>query len=211
VIIEFEMHNLEGLVLLSRVTYKKAVNVLTRAFWEDPLNIYFFPDETKRRVFLPAFFEFRLNQGKACGKVYVTSDDVEGIAIWKYHDKLDISFWKTLRLGGLRTYRLYGRKLINKMMKVGDWSANRRKELIKSPYLHLGSFAVDPEMQGKGFASRLIRPMLAYLDEIGLDCCLETQSESNVSLYEHYGFEILGKSVMPDANLPHWSMIRYPQ
>jgi ribosomal protein S18 acetylase RimI-like enzyme len=210
-IVAFEMYNLEGLVPLSSSTFKKAVNVLIRAFWDDPLNAYFFPDETKRKRILPAFFEFRLKQGKACGEVYVTSDDVEGIAIWKYHDKLDISFWKILRLGGLKLYRLCGRALINRMMKTNEWSDNRRNELANPPYLHLGSFAVDPEMQCKGFASKLIRPMLAHLDEMNWDCCLETQSESNVSLYEHYGFEILGKSVMPDTNLPHWNMIRYSQ
>jgi predicted GNAT family N-acyltransferase len=97
------------------------------------------------------------------------------------------------------------------MRKLNDFVTNRRKELATSPYLHLGSLAVDPEMQGKGYGNKLIRPMLAHLDEINWHCYLEAQSESNVSLYEHYGFEILGTCTVTDANIPHWDMIRYAQ
>ena len=202
---------LEGLVPLSKSTFQKCVDVLTRAFWDDPLTVYFFPDETKRKRILPAFFEFRLKQGKHCGEVYVTSDDVEGVAIWKYHDKLDINLWKSIRLGGLKMYRLCGRSLINNMMRINDWSSNRRNELATLPYLHLGSFAVDPEIQGKGYGSKLIRPMLTHLDESKIRGYLEAQSESNVSLYEHFGFEVLAESVVPNTEIPHWDMMRSPQ
>jgi len=202
---------LKGLVHISDSLFEKAVDVLTRAFWNDPLNAYFFPDETKRKRILPAFFEFRLKQGHHCGEVYTTSEDMEGIAIWKYHNKLDITLWRNIRFGGLKLYRLCGRSLVNHMMRINDFVNNRRNQYATTPYLHLGPFAVDPEMQGKGYGSKLIRPMLAHLDEMKWHCYLETQSESHVSLYEHFGFEIIAKGVVPEANIPHWDMIRYAQ
>ncbi len=97
------------------------------------------------------------------------------------------------------------------MTKVGEFSSTRRKKYATTPYMYLGSFAVDPEMQSQGFASKLIRPMLAHLDESKLHCYLEAQSESNVSLYEHYGFEVLAEGVVPDTNFSHWDMVRSPQ
>jgi predicted GNAT family N-acyltransferase len=63
--------------------------------------------------------------------------------------------------------------------------------------MHLGPVAVDPELQGQGYSSKLIRPMLERLDSQELPCYLEAQSESNVSIYEHYGFEVLAKGNVP--------------
>jgi len=41
-----------------------------------------------------------------------------------------------------------------------------------------------------GFASRLVKPVLAHADQSRRDCYLETHSEKNVALYQHYGFEV---------------------
>jgi ribosomal protein S18 acetylase RimI-like enzyme len=205
------MLELEGLTEFSKPLSEKAVDVLTRAFWDDPLLIHFFPDETKRKRVLTAFFEYRLKQGQLCGKVYLTSNDVEGVAIWKYHNKLDTNLWTDIRSGGLKLYRIAGLSLMRRALRINDFVSKRRNEYATLPYLHLGSLAVDPEMQGKGYGSKLIRPMLAHLDEMKWHCYLETQSESLVSLYERFGFEILAKCVVPEANVPHWDMIRYAQ
>ncbi|MGY5856268.1 MAG: hypothetical protein RTS72_06680, partial [Candidatus Thorarchaeota archaeon] len=75
--------NLDGLVHLSDSSFERAVDVLTQSFWNDPLNLYFFPDETLRKRFLPVFFEYRLKQGRKYGEVFITSENVEGIAIWR--------------------------------------------------------------------------------------------------------------------------------
>lgn len=96
-------------------------------------------------------------------------------------------------------------------MKVGEFSSTRGAKYAITPYMHLGSFAVDPKMHGQGFASKLIRPMLAHLDESKMHCYLEDQSESNVSLYEHYDFEVLAEGVVPNTSIPHWDMMRSPQ
>jgi len=53
--------------------------------------------------------------------------------------------------------------------------------------------------------------MLNHLDTEGLNCYLEAQSESNISLYQHFGFEIVAKGTVPDTDIPHWDMIRKPE
>ncbi|MFW9793584.1 MAG: GNAT family N-acetyltransferase [Candidatus Thorarchaeota archaeon] len=205
------MLEIEGLTQLSNKEFEKAIGVLIRAFWDDPLLAHFFPHENKRKRFLVAFFEYRLKQGQRCGKVYLTSPDVEGVAIWKYHDKLDTSLWTDIRCGGLKMYRIAGLSLMRRLIEINDFVFERRNEYATLPYIHLGSFAVDPEMQGKGYGSRLIRPMLAHLDDMKCHCYLETQTESHVSLYEHFGFEVLAKGHVPGLDIPHWDMIRYAQ
>lgn len=205
------MLTLEGLTHLSNSSFEKAVDVLIRAFWDDPLIVHLFPDKTNRKRFLPAFFEFRLKQGQVCGEVYTTSDEVEGVAIWKYYGKIDTTLWRIIRSGGLNMMRRCGWSLTRRMMKINDFVGKRRNEFAIPPYMHLGPIAVDPETQGKGYGSKLIRPMLTHLDEMKWNCYLEAESESNVSLYEHYGFEIIDKGAVPDTEIPHWDMMRPPQ
>lgn len=56
------MLDVEGLIPLPKSSSKRAVNVLTRAFWNDTLNKYFFSSEAQRQQFLPLFLEYRLKQ-----------------------------------------------------------------------------------------------------------------------------------------------------
>jgi len=196
---------------LSKNNMKSAIDVLTKAFWDDPLVLFFYPEEEKRKRFLPIFFEFRLKQGLRYGEVHVTSPDIVGVAIWTHSKSIESTLWRLVRSGGLNLYRVFGGALVSKMRKVDEFSSERRRRLAVTPYIHLGSFAVDPKHQGKGYASKLIRPMLQRLDEMRIHGYLETQSESNVSLYQHYGFEVLGKGSVPDVGIPHWDMMRAPQ
>jgi len=70
---------------------------------------------------------------------------------------------------------------------------------------------VDPQFQGKGYAGKLLEPMLARIDEEGLSCYLETQDEADVRLYEHFGFKVIEKSTIPETNLTNWAMLRNSQ
>lgn len=79
-----------------------------------------------------------------------------------------------------------------------------------TPFKHwfLQAISVDPQFQGRGHASELLRPMLARIDEEGLPCYLETLEEQNVRLYEHFGFRVIDESSVPRTNLTNWAMLR---
>jgi len=79
-----------------------------------------------------------------------------------------------------------------------------------APFKHwfLQAIGVDPQFQGRGYAGRLLRQMLARIDEAGLPCYLETLEEQNVQLYEHFGFTVAEKSAIPETNLTNWAMLR---
>jgi ribosomal protein S18 acetylase RimI-like enzyme len=70
---------------------------------------------------------------------------------------------------------------------------------------------VDPDAQGKGNASRLIKPMLARMDREQLSCYLDTNNENNVDLYRYYGFKVMKKYQFPNSNIVNWSMLRENQ
>ena len=202
---------LYGLIELSKSDIGLAADLLTRAFWNDPLCAHFFPNKEERKKLLPVFFKFRLKQTLQYGEVDATSSKLEGVAVWQHSNTVDSTLWKNLRAGGLGFYRTMGRNLVNRMMKMDQFTSQRRAKYAVTPYMHLGPVAVNPELQGQGYSSKLIRPMLERLDRLELPCYLEAQCERNVSIYEHYGFEVLAKGNVPIADIPHWDMMRLPQ
>lgn len=202
--------NLEDLTRIDASLIPQASEVLTRAFWNDPFDLYFFPDESSRRKCLPAFFEYRLKQGLRYGEVYATSPSLEGIAVWTDPTRVKSSFWRELFTGGFKLYRMYGGTIIKEMRQFEAFAMERHAKYARPPYMHLGPLGVNPQHQGKGHASRLIKPMLRRLDGEGVSCYLETQNKDNVSLYEHLGFEVVAEGVAPFLDIPHWDMIHMP-
>ena len=65
-------------------------------------------------------------------------------------------------------------------------------------------------MRKKGIAGRLLRPMLQFCDRENIVSYLETNKESNVSLYEHFGFELSKKEFIPKTSVMHYAMVRNP-
>ncbi len=58
-------------------------------------------------------------------------------------------------------------------------------------FWYLMVIGVDPVSQGQGYASKLLKPMLARLDEDSLPGYPETQKEKNATLYQHFGFNVI--------------------
>jgi ribosomal protein S18 acetylase RimI-like enzyme len=79
-----------------------------------------------------------------------------------------------------------------------------------APHYYLFFIGVDPAFRGKGHAGRLIRPVLARLDEKKLACYLNTQNVKNTSLYEHFGFRVAGQLTMPGSGITCTGMMRTP-
>jgi hypothetical protein len=50
--------------------------------------------------------------------------------------------------------------------------------------------------------------MLSKIDKEHLPVYLETADEKNVPVYEHFGFKIVDKSIVPEENLTNWAMLR---
>ena len=63
-------------------------------------------------------------------------------------------------------------------------------------------------MAEKRYASKLLKPMFTRIDEEGLPCYLETLDETNIQLYEHFGFKVIEKSTIPETKLTNWAMLR---
>ena len=104
-----------------------------------------------------------------------------------------------------------GTKALNKIQKFDKYMDKKHRELVPGKHWYLGVLAVDPEYQGKGLGSQLVRGMLTRIDEEGLPCYVETEGEKNVAMYERFGFEVLEEYAIPDTKDKLVAMLREPQ
>lgn len=196
------------LLRLKKEQIGPAAEMLARAFGQDPKMGYFVPDEGKRLEITRHHFEFLLRYGLIYGEVYTTSPRLEGVAVWLPAKKVEITLWRALRAGLFRFRKGVGKEALERILSFSDYLDTLHRRHMPGPHHYLFFIGVDPACQGKGYASRLIRPVLARLDGEGLPCYLVTQNEQNVALYEHYGFRVIEKSLVPGTEVESWAMVR---
>ena len=201
-------YNLKSLVRLEKDRIKEAAEIFSRAFEEDPLLRWFFPESSSRKEMSFSYFKFRIKFGVLFGEVYATSQKLEGLAIWFPSKKMDMTYWRMIKSGGMKLLKELGVGTVQRMMSIGNFVSHLHHRQINFSHWYLTPMGVDPDYQGKGYASRLMRSMLRRLDDERLHCFLETQNENNIEIYKHYGFKIVGKTTIPKTNLEHWSMLR---
>jgi ribosomal protein S18 acetylase RimI-like enzyme len=203
------MNNREDSILrLDRSLVKRANEILIRAFWDHPPLQYYFPDETERERIAPYFFSLSLFTGVRYGEVHATSQDLEGIAVWLQPNNYPVTLFRLLRSVPLSEIIGISRYGGFRMRGSGQYVEAVHRRLVPDKHWFLQTIGVDPRFQGRGYATKLLRPMLARIDEEGLPCYLETLEAQNVGLYEHFGFEVIERSNVPDTGLINWAMLR---
>ena len=93
------------------------------------------------------------------------------------------------------------------MRGFGDFTEKAHKRLAPFKHWYLQTIGVDPKFRGKGYAGRLIRPVLTKIDIQHLPCYLET-FEENVPIYERFGFRTIERSSIPQTPFENWAMLR---
>lgn len=75
---------------------------------------------------------------------------------------------------------------------------------------YLEVLGVDPDAQGAGLGSALVRHGLAFAAADGADAFLETSVNHNVPYYERFGFEVVDEADMPGEGPHVWFMRAKP-
>ena len=197
-----------AIIRLQKVHIKPVSQMLAWAFNDNPTSSYMYPDALERDAKLPYAYEAPLRYGMRYGEAYVTSNQIEGASVWLPRDKASMSFWGMLLSRaiwpGLKMGREAGRK-IDYLSKNLD---RKREELAPFEHWYLILLGVNPRYQGKGYASKLLRGMLLRTDEMGVPCYLETETEKNVSMYQHFGFKVIDEFNVPETKVKLWVMLR---
>ena len=182
--------------------------MLARAFDNDPINSYAYPDEIEKGKKLPYAYEFILRYGLRYGETHISSHQLEGIALWVRSNRVSMTFWRLIISGAFWPTLKMGQDSGRRMQILARYLEDKHKEMAPFSHWYLMLLGVDPEFQGKGYAGRLLRAMFARTDADGLPYYLETETERNVSFYEHLGFNVLDTCTLPGTKLKLWLMLR---
>jgi GNAT superfamily N-acetyltransferase len=71
---------------------------------------------------------------------------------------------------------------------------------------YLAGVGVDPNNQGRGYGSALIKRVVENAAHAGVSCALVTDRERNLPLYERCGFRTVASRTVT-ADVRFWSMI----
>jgi len=199
-----------GLIRLARNQVGPASEVLTRAFFNDSKLTYILPDEAERGDRGRHLFGFELRYGLRYGRVYATSPRLEGLAVWLPSGKSEITSWRAFRSGGMSLQKGLGKENMGRLLAFSDLVDKYHTKHAPDPHCYLFFLGVDPAFQGKGWASRLMMPVLLEMERKKISCYLNTQNERNIPLYEHFGFQVIEQVTLPGTGIIHTGMIRKP-
>lgn len=189
---------------MTRTDVPEVCVALARAFQDDPIALYIFPDERKRQHGLERFFRIQLGRTfLRRGEAYTTPDRVAG-AFWLPPSSPRPGLREVV--SQLPMIPLLGRRLMPTLRLIGLMDAHRPK----GTHYYLGPLGTDPAYQGKGIGSELLRPVLDRCDEEGLPAYLESSNARNLPFYRRHGFMVSGEIAPPDGGPKLWLMWREP-
>ncbi len=76
--------------------------------------------------------------------------------------------------------------------------------------IYIESFAVQTPRQGQKLGSQLMRQLFAQCDKLNRPILLYTNTDKNVSIYKHFGFDIILEDHADDINFHTYFMLHMP-
>jgi ribosomal protein S18 acetylase RimI-like enzyme len=188
----------------------KAAMVLSAAFFDYPMFVFYFPDVERRKRYLPWYLGKVLNCALRYGEV-LTTPDISGVIFTLPPGHTRISQWEYIRNGFLLTSLYMGPREFNRSNFCEDFVGSTHEEIMKGrPHTYLWGLVVDPAQKARGIGRALLQPVLAKADVEKMPVYLETHDENNVAYYQRHGFDLARAGRIPKYDLPIWCMVREP-
>ncbi len=185
-----------------------AAQALVRAFWDDPLMMYFFPEDGLRRTLLPILMRGAVKLAAPHRETFTAEAAPIGAALWLPPGKSKIPLASILRIMLPDVWRWRPRSLRRFLAVMDEFD----KKHPKQDHWYLMVLGVDPPRQGQGLGGLLMSDVLGRADRDGLDAYLETQKARNVLFYEKHGFTVVEHFDCDGGRGPEsWTMLRTPR
>lgn len=181
---------------------------LTRAFQTDPFLSWLVRQDHQHTSALSQLFRTCLRSLSLPHNEVLCTDDCLGAALWyPPGNKSRIGFFRQLALLP-DMIRVAGIKGLGRMVAV---LGTLEKAHPRDPHYYLQFIGVDPQCQGRGLGSALIRPILSRCDAEGCGAYLENTNANNSDFYREHGFRISSQIHFGPDSPTLWASWRPPQ
>jgi GNAT superfamily N-acetyltransferase len=173
---------------VAELTVVEARTLLARAFVDDPLMAWFFPDDDTRPHACAALFGLFAEQYLATGRVdVVRRPSAVALAMWRWPGSPAREQLESLPTPpGLMT-ALMGP---GRAAEIGGAMAVIAELRPPEPHAYLHLLAVEPAARRQGLGGEVLERGLAAARNAGLVACLETMNPANVPFYEAHGLVV---------------------
>jgi GNAT superfamily N-acetyltransferase len=179
-------------------------STLARAFADDPVMDWFFPDPARRARYVERMFRLRVGSLLDLGETYTTDGHLGG-AVWAPPGRWELSPLRGLAL----MLRIVPMTRARTPLLATGWT---KIDAVhpREPHYYLAILGTEPDAQGQGIGSALLAPVLDDCDRNEIPAFLESSKRSNLAFYARHGFRVTGELDLPEG--PHiWLMWRDPR
>jgi len=163
---------------------KAVLDIMTLGFASDPVMRWTWPDPATFLATFPKIAEGFGGRGFAHDSVFETICG-RAAAMWLPPDvEPDSEAMAEASAASIRPDRIEETNAF--FSQMADYHP-------QEPCWYLPLIAADPAHTGQGLGAALMRHALAKVDADGLPAYLESSNPRNISLYQRYGFEVMGE------------------
>ena len=199
-----------GLYIVQKKDLEHLAKVSADAYQDYPLHTWFTKGKYDAKA-AKLLMEVSLKTMTEDAVIYADSEEMNGFAAWLPFGFTGNKTLPFLVKGGLRLFIHSGFGLIGRLLTYENYAMNLKKTFTDHYDWYLFNLSIRKDAQGKGLASKLMRPMLQFCDDERMVAYLETNKETNVGLYQHYGFDLMKEEVIPQTPVTHYAMVRTPK
>ena len=199
-------HQATDIEVVTTDSFDEAVDVLCDAFFDYPVMRYLLGDAgddygRRLRLLVEFFTRARHLRGDLVWAVRAEGK-ISGVANIVCPDTLAPPELDEARC---QLWAELGEAVRRKYEAFGEATATFR---ISEPHYHLSMIGVRTEHAGRGIGRRLLDALHSWsaADSGSVGVSLTTEDPTNVALYEHFGYEIVGRAEVGDFT--SWSFFR---
>ena len=185
-----------------------AADVLGRAFHDDPLTCYRFPDPEQRAAVLGAHLRPGVWLAQTLGEVWCT-DDLSAIACWRPPGASRPTPAQRAD-AGVDEALAFADPAANATLDKADAFLAARAGALQVPpdHWYLTMVGVDPRRRRQGLGTAALRPVLERAEADGEPVYLETFGPQNPAFYLRCGCPCIEHGTEPNSGFPYWLLLR---
>lgn len=199
-----------GLYIVEPKDLDRLAEVAADAYQDYPLHNWFTKGKYDKKA-SELIMQISLKTMTEDAVIYADSKEMNGFAVWLPFGFTGSKTLPFLANGGLKLILHSGPGIIGRLLTYEKYAMNLKKEFTDNYDWYLYNLSIKKDAQGKGLASKLMKPMLGFCDDEKMVAYLETNKESNVGLYKHYGFDLKKQELIPKTPVTHYAMVRTPK
>lgn len=182
---------------------------LARAFDDDPVMVWMFPDAGARAKKLPRLFALMMRYHHlATGGSEVARDgaNIGAAALWDPPGR-----WRHSRLEELQAMPALMLAFRGRITAGREVAEAMQRNHPEEPHWYLAVIGSGPTVRSKGFGHALMASRLDRVDAEHAPAYLESSNPDNVPYYLRFGFEVTGEIKLPNGGPTMWPMWRAPR